>query len=102
MKLRNPLLCLGLTTLLVLPASVMADGRAVYQKTCRLCHHTGVMGAPKLGNADHWKARIAKGKTKLYQSAIKGFKGMPPKGGNPSLSDSDIKAAVDYLVASVK
>jgi cytochrome c5 len=27
---------------------------------------------------------------------------MPPKGGNPALSDADVQAAVDYMVAAAK
>ncbi len=27
---------------------------------------------------------------------------MPPKGGNTALSDADVKAAVDYMVAAAK
>ena len=34
--------------------------------------------------------------------AIKGKGAMPPKGGNMSLPDADVKAAVDYMVAGSK
>jgi len=46
-------------------------------------------------------SRIAKGKPALYQSALKGTpKGMPAKGGNLTLPDDAVKAAVDYMVAA--
>jgi cytochrome c5 len=38
----------------------------------------------------------------LANNAIKGFTGekgvMPPKGGDPSLSDAEVEAAVRYMV----
>jgi cytochrome c5 len=38
----------------------------------------------------------------LYEHAIKGIRAMPPKGGNPALSDEQVKAAVDYMAAQSK
>ena len=71
-----------------------------------MCHGTSVGGAPKFGNKADWSLRIAQGKETLYAHALKGFtetKGtMPPKGANSSLADSDVKAAVDYMVAQIK
>ena len=78
-----------------------AAGKSVYNKTCALCHAAGVAGAPKPGNKDDWGPRIAQGKDTLYKHAIEGFTGakgmMPPRGGGSSLSDDDVKAAVDYM-----
>jgi cytochrome c5 len=83
-------------------ASFAAAGSSVYDKTCALCHAAGVAGAPKLGNKDDWAPRIAKGVSALYTSALNGTaKGMPAKGGNPALSDADVKAAVDFMVSKV-
>jgi cytochrome c5 len=42
----------------------------------------------------------------LYRNALVGIQSpagvMPAKGGNPSLSDQDVKAAVDFMVAQLK
>jgi cytochrome c5 len=38
----------------------------------------------------------------VYEIALKGKGAMPPKGGNLSLSDADVKAAVDYMVNAAK
>ncbi len=78
------------------------DGKAVYDKTCQVCHAAGVAGAPKYGDKAAWQPRIAQGQDTLYSHALKGFKGMPPKGGAPDLADAQIKAAVDYIVAAGK
>lgn len=78
------------------------DGKAVYEKTCVACHMAGVAGAPKAGDKAVWAPRIAEGKNHLYEHAIKGKGAMPPKGGNPGLSDAEVKAAVDYLVSLAK
>jgi c(7)-type cytochrome triheme protein len=86
------------------PASAQdkGAGKSTYDKTCALCHATGLAGAPKFGNKADWAPRLKVGAAKLYASALKGTaNGMPGKGGNLTLSDGDVKAAVDYLVASV-
>jgi cytochrome c5 len=79
-----------------------ATGKAVYEKTCQVCHAAGIAGAPKAGDKAAWAAHLARGMDDLYKNAIKGIKAMPPKGGNPSLSDAEVKAAVDYMVSLVK
>jgi len=83
------------------PAAGKVDAKGAYQSACFACHGTGAAGAPKLGDKGAWKARIAQGKTTLNDHAIKGFKGMPPKGGS-SLDDATIKAIVDYMVSESK
>jgi cytochrome c5 len=78
------------------------SGSEVYQAACNACHGAGLAGAPKTGDASAWKPRVAQGNATLYTHAIQGFKMMPAKGGNASLSDAEVKAAVDYLVAQSK
>ncbi|HEX2529878.1 MAG TPA: c-type cytochrome [Burkholderiaceae bacterium] len=77
----------------------LAKGEQVYNNSCLSCHGAGVLGAPKFGDKTAWAPRAAKGKDTLYSSALNGFQMMPPRGGNASLSDADVKAAVDYMVA---
>ena len=77
-------------------------GKKTFDTVCTACHGTGVLGAPKFGDKAAWAPRIAQGKDKLYQSALHGKNAMPAKGGNPSLPDADVKAAVDYMVSAAK
>ena len=81
-------------------------GKKIYDASCMACHAAGVAGAPKLGDKANWAPRIAQGADTLHTHAIKGFQGkagmMPPKGGNMSLKDDDVKAAVDYMVSQNK
>jgi cytochrome c5 len=83
-----------------------AKGEKVYKTTCSICHATGAGGAPNFGSKPDWEPRIAQGKDTLYTHALNGFTGtkgtMPPKGGNASLPDEDVKAAVDYMVSKVQ
>ena len=83
------------------PAAAAANGEGVYKQACFACHGAGVAGAPKLGDKAAWAPRLAQGMPTLYTSAIKGKGAMPPKGGSPA-PDADIKAAVDYMVGTVK
>lgn len=81
-------------------------GKKTYDASCMACHAAGVAGAPKFGDKAAWAPRIAQGNDTLYTHALKGFQGkagmMPPKGGNMSLKDEDVKAAVDYMVSNAK
>ncbi|MET0981061.1 MAG: c-type cytochrome, partial [Telluria sp.] len=86
------------------PAVASADaGKALYNSACIACHGAGIAGAPKLADKANWAPRIKQGTEVLYEHAIKGFQGkagvMPPKGG-ASAPDADVKAAVDFMVAS--
>jgi cytochrome c5 len=79
-------------------------GPEVYAGACVACHAPpGVGGAPPLGDKAQWGPRIAQGIETLYMHALNGFQGtkgiMPAKGGRPDLSDDEIKAGVDHLVA---
>ena len=79
-----------------------ADGKQVFDSTCTACHATGVAGAPKLGDKAAWAPRLKQGMDTLVQSALKGKNAMPPKGGNASLSDAQVHAAVEYMVNQAK
>lgn len=84
----------------------LARGENVYKRSCLACHGAGVAGAPRVGDKAAWAPRIAQGADTLYLHSIKGFQGragmMPARGGNPALSDEDVRAAVDYMVAKSK
>ena len=75
----------------------LISGEKISQVNCILCHGAGVMGAPKIGDVAQWEARIAQGKDKLIDHAIKGINMMPAKGGNAALSDEEVAAAVIWM-----
>ena len=81
---------------------VILPGDEVYNSSCAACHAAGVAGAPKVGDPAGWADRIAQGIETLYANAINGIQGsagiMPAKGGNASLSDGSVQAAVDYML----
>ena len=80
-------------------------GKRVYNGLCITCH-SGLPNIPKVGDVTAWESRIAQGMALLYEHAIRGFISeggliaMPPKGGNMNLTDEEVKAAVDYMVAN--
>jgi cytochrome c5 len=81
-------------------------GRATWMLTCRACHLTGVAGAPAVSDIDAWAPRLLAGRSALHASAVNGIRAndgwsMPPRGGNKRLSDSQVRAAVDYMLAAV-
>lgn len=83
-------------------ASSNDQGKAIYERACVACHSAGVAGAPRLGDANAWAARIDQGMDTLNDHALQGFRGMPPKGGRMDLSDAEVTAAVSYMVDSSK
>lgn len=79
-----------------------AAGASVYKGTCAVCHNTGVANAPKHGDADAWKPRLAQGFDVLVKHSIEGLGAMPPRGGNPKLSDEQLRDSVAYMIDAVQ
>lgn len=81
-------------------------GKKVFGTTCALCHASGAAGAPRFGDKADWDPRIAQGMDVLYKHALEGYTGakgmMPARGGSATLSDEQVKAAVNYMVDKVK
>lgn len=87
--------------LIVFPMYLHAESNAknIYEQHCIICHRDGVAGAPKYQDEASWKPRIEqKDIDALVASAIKGKNAMPPKGTCQECTDSDIKAAIEYMV----
>ena len=75
----------------------LASADEVYKSTCAACHAVGIAGAPKIGDASAWSARIAQGYDTLLSHAIKGLRAMPAKGGNPDLDDVEVARVVVFM-----
>ena len=82
--------------------SMASDGAAVYNHSCKMCHSSGMMGAPKVGDKAAWAARIEKGADALLVSTRAGTGKMMPKGGCRTCSDDDLSAAIDYMIKMSK
>lgn len=79
-----------------------ADGKAVYEKSCKLCHKSGAMGAPKTGDKEKWAPLIKQGEDALVQAVVKGKGKMKPNAGNAALTVDEIKAANAYMIDESK
>jgi cytochrome c5 len=88
------------------PVAETLSGPQVYNAACLACHGAGIGGAPVLGDAAAWGPRIEQGMETLVGHAINGYQGeagyMPPKGGRVDLSDEEVAAAVEYMVAEAE
>lgn len=98
-----------LLALAVLAESGLANGdiqrgREVYESTCIACHGAdgeGVLpGVPDLAEKD---GPLSKPDEVLMKHMIEGFQSadsplaMPPNGGNPDLTEEDIRNVLEYL-----
>lgn len=89
---------LSFGTAAVLGSAWAADGKAVYEQVCSMCHATGVANAPRLGDKAAWAPRLATGKQAMMASALKGRGAMPAKGGVSALKDGEVRAAVEFML----
>ena len=86
----------------------LQQGRTIWMQVCRNCHLTSVAGAPAIGDAAAWAERQRKGIDALYASALQGIADnngswrMPPRGGNDTLSDEQVRRAIDYMLAAAQ
>ena len=90
-----------------IPFDGRTDGTEIFNNsTCTGCHTAGIGGAPKLEAAGIGARAAQQGVEELIHQAITGFTGttgvMPAKGGNPALTDEQIKATVEWMVAQSK
>ncbi len=77
---------------------VKLTGQEVYNKVCVACHAAGVLGAPKVGSRELWEPRLAQGLTVLVNNSVTGIRAMPAKGGDPSLTEANLKEAITYML----
>ena len=82
-------------------AASMPNGRDVFLQNCAKCHVTGVAQAPRVSSHAEWESRLQSGRQSLLNSVLRGKGGMPPKGGNASITDDQAIAATDYIVSRV-
>ena len=79
-------------------AVVEVDGEQVYNGLCKTCHDAGVADAPITGSEQMAQRLSEKGIDTLVSNAINGINVMPPKGGNPGLTDEQVQAAVEFML----
>ena len=89
-------------SLLIAAQAHAASGKDVYKSVCAGCHDAGMMGALKLTDKAGWAPHLLGSAKPMHTLAIKGKGMMPPKGGKAALSDADVIAAVDYMLAQAK
>ncbi len=78
-----------------------ASGEAVYKATCNVCHDSGAGNAPRITHRADWEPRWQRGRAAMHEGGVKGVpnSAMGPKGGFANLTDDEVKAAVDYILA---
>jgi cytochrome c len=94
------------STLRDLPPEVedksVSKGEKLYDANCKLCHANDNMGAPAVGDIEAWDTVMAKGFDKVVHNAIDGVGGMPAKGGNEDLTNSEVQTIVEFMINSSK
>lgn len=78
-------------------AQTEKSGEQVVKDTCSMCHASGMMNAPKIGDKAAWAPRIAQGYDTLVSHAINGIRSMPARGGGQNLTDAEVSNAVKYM-----
>lgn len=88
--------------------ALLAQGEKHYMSTCATCHGRDAMGLPNLGKGLHDNefvqdssdaelvAFLKTGRRASHPLNTTGVD-MPPKGGNPALTDEDMEAIVAYM-----
>ncbi|GAA0407991.1 hypothetical protein GCM10009133_15670 [Cocleimonas flava] len=81
-------------------SAVARSGESIYKETCGTCHNTGIANAPKIDDKAAWETRMTNGVDGLVKTAIAGKGAMPAKGGNPAITDEEIKETIIYMLKS--
>ena len=86
-----------------------ANGEDIYNNNCILCHgeyaHGAMPGVPDLYINRAWSKKLDAQLIKRINEGIQSTDtaiAMPPKGGNPNLTDEEIKASLNYMRKMLK
>ena len=90
------------TTAITVPVTAGRSGEAIVEQYCAVCHSRGLYNAPKIGDAAAWQTKLAEGREHLWQVVLNGEKAMPPRGNCHDCSDTELRAAMDYLLAAAQ
>jgi len=83
----------------IVAASDVTPGSEINVIACAACHSIGVLNAPVTGDNEQWAGLFEeRGLDELVHNAINGIRGMPPRGGNPRLTDDEVYNAVVYML----
>ena len=74
------------------------SGSEIYGAACVACHATGAAGSPLFGDSAAWAERADQGFEALTASVLGGKGAMPPKAGNPALTEDEIRSAISYML----
>lgn len=77
------------------------DGKSLYDRYCNACHkksNSKAVGSVKFGDKASWESSREKGIDALTATVIKGSKNMKPRAGIASLTDDEIRSAVEYML----
>jgi cytochrome c5 len=81
---------------------IIRSAQEIYVQVCADCHDGGALGSPVMGDKGAWASRVAQGMDTLVSHAINGFNKMPARGGDPDLTDEDVRKTVQYMVDALK
>lgn len=92
-KMLTLALCLTFVSL----ADAAQDPAAVFNRTCQMCHNGQLPMAPKKGDTEAWKPRLAQGRDVLVKHVTEGFNAMPPRGLCMDCTPDDYLAVIEWM-----
>lgn len=101
-RLALPLMVVSLAACSKNSEPEISAGELIFTGTCKVCHASGINGAPIFGNRKMWQPRLEQGVDTLISHAINGYGLMPAKGGNLDLTNEEVGQAVNYMVQNVQ
>ena len=82
----------------------LTNGKKVFSTTCFACHgHNGKGAVPGVPDMTKSESRLHGETQLLLKHVLEGYQSagsplaMPPKGGNPTLTDKEIQDAIGYM-----
>lgn len=68
-----------------------------WARNCALCHVRGEGGAPRIGDIENWRGRVAQGEAVLLTHTVEGINNMPPLGYCMDCESRDLTALIRFM-----